>query len=82
MAAEHIFLKIKEWIDHHRQDIYDWSLGGSIGGGTAASHYWEHFFEDENLFKFYDAIISTCLHTIIGAVLLWAIHKFILKNKK
>jgi hypothetical protein len=76
-----IFFKVKEWIDHHR-DTIDLTIGGGIGVGTGVDHYWDHFFQDENLFKLYDGIFNTCLHTIIGAVLLWAIHKFILKNKK
>jgi hypothetical protein len=80
MAAEHIILKVKEWIYSHR-DTLDLAIGGGIGAGTGVTHYWDHFLQDENLFKLYDGIINTCFHTIIGAVLLWAIHRFILKKK-
>jgi hypothetical protein len=76
----YIFFKIKYWVEHHR-DTFDLAIGGSIGAGTGLEHYWEHFMQDENLFKLYDGIFNTCLHTVIGAVLLWAIHKFILKKK-
>jgi hypothetical protein len=75
----YIFFKIKYWIDHHR-DFLDLAIGGSIGAGTGINHYWDHFLQDENLFKLYDGIVNTAIHTIIGAVLLWLIHK-ILKKK-
>ncbi len=77
----HIFFKLKGWYDSH-SGIMDIAIGGGIGAGTGVGHYWEHFMQDENLFKLYDGVVNTCIHTIIGAVLLWAIHKFILKKKK
>ncbi len=75
-----LFFKIKAWVDNHT-GVLDLTIGGSIGAYTGVIHYWEHFKESENLFKLWDGIINTGIHTIEGAVLLWLIHK-ILKKKK
>ncbi len=77
----HLFFKIKTWIDTHSGTI-DLAIGGSIGAGTGVTRYWEHFKNSEHLFKLYDGIFDTCVHTIEGAILLWAIHRFILKKNK
>jgi hypothetical protein len=74
-------LKIKEWIETHK-DAVDFTIGGGIGAGTGVHHYWDHFFEDENLWKLYDGIINTGIHTIVGALLLWVIRKYIFKHSK
>jgi hypothetical protein len=76
-----IFLKLNEYYESHKEQ-FDLAIGGGIGAGTGANHYWEHFMQDENLFKLLDGIINTGLHTIVGAVLLWGIHKYILKKNK
>jgi uncharacterized membrane protein YkvI len=73
--------KVKEWLETHKSHV-DAGIGGVIGGGTATGHYWDHFTEPENLFKFYDAMLSTGMHTIIGAFLLWALRRYVFKHKK
>jgi hypothetical protein len=70
--------KIKHFLDSHKELL----AGGTIGAGTSAGHYWEHFTQDENLYKLYDAGISTVIHTVIGAVLLWILRKYVFKNKE
>lgn len=73
--------KIREWIDAHK-GTFDVAVGGTIGAGTGVSGYWDHFLQDENLYKTYDGIVNTALHTIVGAVLLWFLHYIGSKIKK
>ena len=82
--SAHLIHKAIEWgkqyYDSHRSMI-DSIVGGGIGLGTSIGHYWDHFKEDE-MFKLLDGALGTFINTVIGAVVLWALHKFIFKTKK
>jgi hypothetical protein len=81
MTALTIIEKIQKYVEDHKS-TFDLLVGGGIGAGTGVSHYWQHFVEPENLYKLYDGIFNTTIHTIIGAVLLFLLHKYVLKQKK
>ncbi len=76
----HLFFKIKTWIDTHSGTI-DLAIGGSIGAGTGVTRYWDHFIQSDHLYRLYDGVVDTTIHTIVGAVLLWVIHRILKKSK-
>jgi tRNA U34 2-thiouridine synthase MnmA/TrmU len=81
MPLHKIIDQVKQYLEDHK-GLTDYFIGGGIGLGTGVSHYWDHLMQDENLYKTIDGIVNTCLHTVIGAVLLWALHKYVFKTKK
>lgn len=74
-------LKIKDFADQHRT-AFDFSVGGSIGFIPSIIKYWEHFTMEESQFHFWDGIVNTAANAVVGAVVLWVLHRFILKKKK
>jgi hypothetical protein len=81
MKPYEILLKAKEIIDEHRT-AFDISIGGGVGFFPSIVKYWEHFTQQENQFHFYDGIVNTIVNTLVGAFILWMVHKFVLKTKK
>ena len=74
-----VYLFIKEKIDY--------LLGGAMGFSTGSIKtelfkYIDHLFEEDSLFRLADACMTTVLTTVIGAVLLHLIHKYLFKSKK
>lgn len=77
----HWIIKIKDFIEEHKT-AFDISVGGSIGFVPSLIKYWEHFLQEENLFHFYDGLTNTFFNTLMGAAVLWVVHRFIFKAKK
>jgi hypothetical protein len=67
------------------KDKIDYLLGGSVGLTVGAIKtelykYFDHFLTEDSLFKLLDACLTTIATTILGAVLLHVLHKYVFKK--
>jgi hypothetical protein len=69
-------LKICKFSEDHRTAFDVW-VGGSIGFFPTLYKYWDHLTQEENLFHFYDGLLTTIVNTGVGAIVLWVAHKFL-----